>query len=164
MGTTRVEEVMVTKIVAVHADYKMERVAKIFEENDINAAPVVDKSGKCLGIISNHDLVEYESKKSVISKTVNDSKYAVKIFNTEEKFRAPGNRFDEAGFHMSTLLQTVSVDDPLTKVARRMCTQHIHHIIVLDDQERPIGFLSSLDLLGFAIGEPVCRSAICPSN
>ena len=164
LGTTRVEEVMVTKIVAVCADYKMERIARIFEEHDINAAPVVDDSGKCLGIITSHDLVEYESRKTAINKTIGESKYSVKIFNTEEMFRAPGNRYDEVGFHMSTSLETVSVDDPLTKVARRMCAQHIHHIIVIDELRRPIGFLSSLDLLGFLIGESVCRSATIPTK
>lgn len=162
IGTTRVEEVMVTKIVAVKTTDSMEDVARTFETNDINAAPVIGTFGKCVGIITSHDLVEYESKRASVLKELCNSKYAVKITQTEELFRPPGTRYNEAGFHMTTSLQTALPDDPLSRVARKMCSQHIHHVLVLDKDEKPIGFLSSLDLLGFVVGEPVCRSTNCP--
>jgi signal-transduction protein with cAMP-binding, CBS, and nucleotidyltransferase domain len=62
---------------------------------------------------------------------------------------------------MTKQIEPASVDDPLSHVARLMCSKHRHHVLVLDEDKKPIGMLSSLDLLGFVIGEPVCRTANC---
>lgn len=161
IGTARVADVMVTKIVTVKETDKMEQVASVFKENDINAAPVLGRQGKCVGIITSHDLVEYESERRGVFKEFSSGKHGAQIFSTSQQFRMPGTRYDEAGFHMSTSLQTASVDDPLSRVARNMCSKHIHHVVVLDENKRPVGFLSSLDILGFVVGEPVCRTATC---
>lgn len=164
LGTTRVKDVMVTTLVTVKQTDTMEHVARVLEENDINAAPVLGESGNCVGILTSHDLVEYESTRASYMKEFCNSDIAVRVFNTEQQFRMPGSRYNEAGFHMSTVLWTASADDPLSRVARDMCLKHIHHVLVLDDTNKPVGFLSSLDLLGFAVGEPVCRSAICVAD
>lgn len=163
IGTTRVEEVMVTKLVTIKESDLMESVASSFTENDINAAPVVNKSGKCVGIITSHDLVEYEAvRKAMHAELSHGSAYDVAHYGSGMGIDYPGLHFDEAGFHMTKTLQTAAIDDPLSRVARNMCARHIHHVLVLDDSEKPIGMLSSLDILGFVIGEPVCRSATCP--
>ena len=159
IGTTPVAELMVTNIVSVKAADKMEEVAKVFIKNDINAAPVLNAQEQCVGIITSHDVVEYESSRSIVLKELCSGKYAMQIFDAEEKFRTAGMRFDEAGFHMTTSLHTATPDDPLSRVAKQMCRQHVHHVIVLDEDERPIGLLSSLDLVGFVVNEPVSRSA-----
>lgn len=76
-------------------------------------------------------------------------------------FRLSGFLFDEVGFHMGKLHEQIKADDCLDIVARRMCRKHIHHVVVLDEQQRPVGLLSTLDLLGILIEEPVCRKAVC---
>jgi len=162
IGTTRVEDVMISDLVNVKDTDTMEQVAGIFSENDINAAPVINKSGTCVGIITSHDLVEYDSvRKAMQNEASHGSAYDLAHYGTGMEIRAPGMHFDEAGFHMTKTLQTATVDTPLSQVAKNMCAQHIHHVLVLDEAKKPIGMLSSLDILGFVIGEPVCRSASC---
>ncbi|OYV80609.1 MAG: hypothetical protein B7Z73_18960, partial [Planctomycetia bacterium 21-64-5] len=58
---------------------------------------------------------------------------------------------DLVASHMSALVQTVAIDQPLTAAARLMCQNHIHRLIALDDQGRPAGVLTSLDIVAALI-------------
>jgi CBS domain-containing protein len=42
---------------------------------------------------------------------------------------------------------TVSPDTSIRSLARMMIDAHIHRIIVVDDEQRPIGIISGTDLL-----------------
>ena len=165
IGTTRVEDIMVTNLISVEEIDSIEKVAKVFREHDINAAPVTNKLGKCVGIITSHDIVEYESvRKAMHAELSHGSAYDIAHYSSGMDIRMPGVYFDEASFHMTKTFRTASVDDPLSRVAKDMCARHIHHVLVLDESEKAIGMLSSLDILGFVTGEPVCRSASYPSS
>jgi len=162
IGTTRVEEVMITTILVVNETDKMEDVATLFKTKDINAAPVVDSKGSCIGIVTSHDLVEYESVRKAMQNELNHGmNYNMAHYGDGAEFRLPGQFFDEVGFHMTKALETASPQDPLSRVAKKMCSKHIHHVLVLDETKKLLGMLSSLDVLGFVIGEPVCRSENC---
>ena len=54
-------EAVSTSVITVTPTTKLDEVARSFEEHDINAAPVVDGLGKCVGVITSHDLVAYEA-------------------------------------------------------------------------------------------------------
>ena len=42
---------------------------------------------------------------------------------------------------------TVSPHTPIGKLARLMLDAHIHRVVVVDEQRRPIGIVSSTDIL-----------------
>src|SRR5579875_130138 len=42
---------------------------------------------------------------------------------------------------------TVAVDTPLTELAQRMVDAHVHRVIVVDQCHRPVGIVSSTDML-----------------
>jgi CBS domain-containing protein len=42
----------------------------------------------------------------------------------------------------------VSPDVSATLVARQMFEQRVHRVVVVDEEKRPIGIITSLDLLG----------------
>ena len=154
---------MVTDLISVKETDSMEHVAKVFKEDDINAAPVTNELGTCVGIITSHDLVEYESVRKAIQTEMNRGLvYDIAHYGSGMDIKLPGLHFDEASSHMTKTFQTASVDDSLALVARNMCARHIHHVLILDESERAIGLLSSLDILAFATGEPVYRSVTHP--
>ncbi|QEG20442.1 CBS domain-containing protein [Mariniblastus fucicola] len=155
----KVGDVMATEIIVINEADKLEKVSTVFDERDINAAPVVDSEGRCVGIITSHDLVEYESRKKTMEEVrSSDSNQDLGDCWEQSMFRLPGFLFDEVGFHMSKLHEQIGIDDCLDQVARNMCRKHIHHVVVLDVHQKPVGLMSSLDLLGVLIDEPVCRS------
>ena len=158
IGTTRVDEIMISDVVTVRVNDKIEDVAQVFYENDINAAPVVDQEGRCVGIITSHDVVEYETSRIEVNQEIQHGYYFnLAHYGETDPPRMSGVYYDEAGCHMSRTLITVSPDDPLSKVAQLMCGEHIHHMIVLDGNQQVVGLLSSLDILGQIMGVPVCR-------
>ncbi len=160
LGTTRVDEIMNSIDVAVQAKDQMEYAAKVFEKYDVNAAPVVDDDGVCVGIITSHDLVKYEAKRIDMQAELKSGYYFdVAHYGEGMSMRLPGHHFDEVAFHMTKKVETVEAHFPLSRVARMMCQMHFHHVLVLDAERHPIGILSSLDLLGHIIGEPVARHA-----
>jgi CBS domain-containing protein len=54
---------------------------------------------------------------------------------------------DVVGAHMTPAVQSVAVDAPLLAAARIMDAQHVHRLIVLDAKERPIGVVSTMDIV-----------------
>jgi CBS domain-containing protein len=49
--------------------------------------------------------------------------------------------------YMTSDIVTVGPETPLTKLARIMIDAHIHRVIVVDEGEKPIGIVSSTDIL-----------------
>jgi CBS-domain-containing membrane protein len=49
--------------------------------------------------------------------------------------------------YMTADVVTVMPQTPLCALARRMLDAHIHRVIVVDEQHRPVGVVSSTDLL-----------------
>jgi len=132
----------------VSAIQKVSEVARLFCENNISSAPVVDEVGRCIGIITNSDLVRYQSQvDGVYSRIDHGLSFDVTQSVVDGQFELVPHPFDEVQRQMSAAVQTVAPDCKLKDAAKIMKEQHIHHLVVIDSSERPIGILSSLDLL-----------------
>ena len=51
LGTAPAKRIMATTVITVSVTDKLDDVAKLFEVNDINAAPVLNSKGECVGIV-----------------------------------------------------------------------------------------------------------------
>jgi predicted transcriptional regulator len=148
--TLRVCDVMSRNVITVEASKTMSQAATILTQHFISGAPVVGQQGQCVGIVSATDFVR------CIAAT-NGNLFDVGQ-RDEKHGGATGNRHscaapaaDMVASHMSALVETVSVDQPLTEAARTMCQNHIHRLIALDSQGRPAGVLTSLDIVAALI-------------
>jgi CBS-domain-containing membrane protein len=54
---------------------------------------------------------------------------------------------DEVRHHMTADPVTIRPTMPVGELARKMLDAHIHRVIVVDDKDRPIGVVSSTDLI-----------------
>jgi CBS domain-containing protein len=63
---------------------------------------------------------------------------------------------------MSTPVDTIPADALITQAARRMCEDGHHHLVVVDDDGKPVGFLGSLDVLRGLTGEPMRHPSAFP--
>lgn len=54
---------------------------------------------------------------------------------------------EKVGFFMTPDAVTVDADTPLPELAQRMVDAHVHRVIVIDRRNRPVGIVSSTDLL-----------------
>lgn len=157
IGTTCVEEVMNSVAFKVGPKDKIAAVAKLFEKHDVNAAPVVNQSDVCIGIITSHDVVEYESSR------IEMEKHLQKGLGFEMAHYGDGRPpilrvpIDEVGVQMTSQVKSVEPHAPLSVAARMMCHEHIHHVVILDEDKHPVGILSALDVLSHVLGEPIAR-------
>jgi CBS-domain-containing membrane protein len=54
---------------------------------------------------------------------------------------------DAVGRYMTTDVVTAGPQTPLPELARMMVDAHIHRVTVVDEQGRPVGIVSSTDVL-----------------
>lgn len=143
----RVVDVMTRNVVQVSADETMDKAAELLNQHDISGAPVVDELGRCVGVISGSDFVLRER----VRQGAKISSGGVERVFVQD---APGRPYhiediagDRVSEHMSSEVQTVAASESLVDAARIMCSEHIHRVVVLDRDKRPVGLVSSLDVV-----------------
>jgi predicted transcriptional regulator len=57
--------------------------------------------------------------------------------------------------HMSPKVQTIREHRSIVDAGHIMCEEHIHRLIVVDRQSRPVGIVTSLDLVSALVNAPV---------
>jgi predicted transcriptional regulator len=138
-----VKDVMTNEVVSVTANSTMSEAADVLSESRVSGAPVVNEQGRCIGVLSGTDFVhssaeDLDSLSTTHELTIHDSSGRYQV---EEVFH------DLVRRHMSPAVQTIDTNCSLFDAARYMCNEHVHRLIVLDDNSVPVGILSSLDLV-----------------
>jgi CBS domain-containing protein len=100
-------------------------VAELLTGYDITGLPVVDPTGRLVGVITETDLV-----------------------------RLRGSTLPWAGWHglmvrdlMTKPAKTIAGSAGLDVAARRMTAEHVHRLVVVDNRQTPIGVISKSDLV-----------------
>jgi len=116
-------DLMKTDPIAVSPETPLLHVHRLFVEEEINGAPVVDEDGRVLGIISSLDLL-----RAVIDD--------------------PDDRLPDVTALDAAVREIVWVrpDTPIPEVARIMRDQRIHRVLVAEDGQL-LGILTTFDLL-----------------
>ena len=146
-------DIMTKDPITVSPQMTCEEVAETFIENKISGAPVVDKEGNLVGVISMIDvLMASEGFDSInlgyFEQGISD------VLDTE------GFQYDlvTVGFasdFMNTTVHSVLPNTPIEEVAKMMYDQHIHRIIIVDEKtNKPVGIVSTFDLLKLISKQP----------
>lgn len=140
-------DVMVPEPVCVEPATTIRELARVFEENEISGAPVVDGQGRLVGVVSKTDLIRRCSEGTLDVPPA----YLFEVLG-EQSGEDMGEIIPEplvcVGDFMTEDPVTVSRATPVGTVARRMFESRIHRVIVVDGDSMPVGIITSLDLLG----------------
>jgi len=117
-------DLMIRDVVVIPVETSMRTAANVLAKNQISGAPVVNAEGHCVGVLSIADFFRG---------TLNE--------NLEM------NPADQVGEHLTTDLVAVDPTTPIRQLTKMMLDADIHRVIVVDDQRRPIGIVSSTDVL-----------------
>jgi CBS domain-containing protein len=131
---------MARDVVQLTAEQTMSSAATLLSRHGVSAAPVVDKDGSCIGILSATDFVRRESAKH---QEVPDDRKEVR--GTSRR-AAEGAVAEVVGAYMSPAVQSIAAASPLLAAAKVMDCQHVHRLVVLSG-ERPIGVVSTMDIV-----------------
>lgn len=137
----KVAEIMKKDVVVIKKGTSYQEVAEILVKNKISGAPVVDKEGKIIGVISEKDLFRavypsyrefYESPESHLDFEKLE----------EEAKKAGGKKVEE---FMSPRLITANPDTPVLKIGALMVATGIHRVPVVE-KGKVVGMVSRRDI------------------
>lgn len=149
LRTLTVADLMSKAVTTVSANQTMGEAARTLAEREVSGAPVVDEAGKCVGLLSAHDFVRLERAREMEDGRLPAGATSHRLVKDrpEGPYRVEDLGGDRVTTYMSPAIQTIDARATLLEAARRMCAQHVHRLPVLDVQGRPLGMVTSLDLV-----------------
>ena len=151
-------DVMSRDLVTVSPEQSLVEVRHTLIESQISGAPVVSE-GRLVGIVSRSDLIRIEELVVALDAEVSDSEEW--LDDQADGFQHPApHRFE--GFQerlkqlrvkdaMRSQVVTCSPETPIRDLAGEMIRQHVHRIVVVE-KDRPVGIVSSLDIVELVAG------------
>jgi predicted transcriptional regulator len=115
-------DIMTTGVFTVEADASAEEAAWGFTRRHIGGAPVRDRDGRLVGVLTKGDLVNPEPKQWIKGEAT-------------------------VGDLMNPDVLAVYREDPALAAAVGMVERGIHRVVVLDDEQRAVGIVTSMDIV-----------------
>ena len=141
----RTKEVMSKDLVTIDAKDSVHDALRLMAENKVAALPVVDRTRRCIGILSSSDLVDVtrdmDAGLSELEKT------------DEPLWGAYLGRIGENVGHQSVLelmsntVVSICPEAPLFEAASRMLRERVHRMPVVDAEDHLLGIVSMTDSL-----------------
>jgi CBS domain-containing membrane protein len=138
----RAKDIMSREVVVVSANSTMSEAADVLSEHQISGAPVVDELGHCVGVLSGTDYVHRKA-----SHLEPDTGHILAMHTSAGGCQIEDVLHDLVRRHMTPAVQTIDQNTSLLQVSRCMCAEHLHRLIVIDDNSVPVGVVTSLDLV-----------------
>ena len=141
----KVKDVMHRRPITVEARTSLRELARLLIDNHISGAPVVDREGKLLGVVSQTDLVRRDRE-------MKPSAEIPSFYHNGEKeaytsgFQIEDPDFTRVADVMTPAVLSADEDAPVEEVARLMLGKHIHRVVVTKGG-RLSGIVTSMDML-----------------
>jgi len=153
MKTQTAADVMTPEVLMVPEDMTVSELADFLTEHEITGAPVVDRKGKPVGVVSVTDIAAAHSGTEAVMRRGPHHEY----------FRSGEAATEMRGFHvedderqvaeiMTPTIFSVPEETPVAQIARTMIAGRIHRLLVTR-KEKIVGIVTSLDLLSLLCDE-----------
>ncbi len=151
MGARQVAEYMSAKVVSLRPETSVREAERVLAEHGIGGAPVLDGSGRVVGVVSQRDLVRIEATPATAGET---GEFYTDMDEFRDLARVPVERhaMPIEGIMNRSVIE-ISPRSDVTEAARTMREHRVHRLLVTEDGVL-VGILSALDLLR-ALAEPV---------
>ncbi|MCG6900788.1 MAG: CBS domain-containing protein [Gammaproteobacteria bacterium] len=147
-----VGEVMQRDVLAVDADWPLDKLARFLVDNSISGAPVTDENGELVGVVSMTDLVRHNSiteKDTVASQTHDVYLYELERHIGNEELQVFHTQYEspvQVREIMTPMIFKVSEEDSIREVADIMLKGRIHRVFVTRDTLLT-GIVTALDMM-----------------
>jgi CBS domain-containing membrane protein len=131
-------DLMTSPVMTISQNTPLREAARLLRGSDVSGAPVVDDRGRCVSILSSTDFVTWAGK---------DGPTIRFIAPWGEMIDVEGEPDNEIRHYMTPDVVTVEPGTPVGELARKMVDAHIHRVVVVVDESRPCGIVSSTDVL-----------------
>ena len=147
-----VKDVMQREVLAVDADWPLDKLAGFLVDNSISGAPVTDEKGGLVGVVSLTDLVRHSSMTDKDTESANTHDvylYELERHLSHEELRVFHTQYEspiQVREIMTPMIFKVSEEDSVQDVAATMIKGRIHRVFVTRGS-RLTGIVTALDML-----------------
>ena len=148
-----VKDIMIKEVIAIQNDASVEELSSLLIENKISGVPVVDKSGKLVGIATEGDLIIRDSD-------LHFPRYfklldGIIYLESLNKFKKNLKKYlgTKVGDVMTTDIKTVKEDTPVSEAANLMIRYNINRLPVMDEDDNMVGIVTRADIVKSMIKE-----------
>ncbi len=138
-------------VVTVRREQPVEALIRTFMDEGVTVAVVVDDLHRAVGLVTrNHIVLDHhgwtELRDAALSMWPADSQWHGAVESESELFLHDFLRSRTAGDLMSRGVAYLRPDARISAAAKAMARTQLKHLPVLDEENRPIGMVSSLDI------------------
>jgi CBS domain-containing protein len=136
--SSRVRDVMTRNVVSVREYAEFKEILHVLRERQFSAFPVLDADDTVIGVVSEDDLLVKEARSDVQSGRP-------PFWSRTDRAKAVGTMAAEL---MTRPAITIEPDESVAEAARRMHAHHVKRLPVVTADNRLVGIVSRIDLLG----------------
>ena len=151
-------DLMNPRVLTVREDLTVRELANVLVENEISGAPVEDRSGKLVGVVSLTDIAAALAEDEELDGEGERGDFFLSEWEDDGMSREEIEELglDEAELTVADIMTpevfTVREDTPVSEIAEAMIQNHVHRILVTRE-DRVVGIISTSDLLGLLVEE-----------
>lgn len=135
-------DLMSRDVVMIPREMSVQGAARLLSRAQVSGAPVVDAAGVCVGVISSTDFVHYAETEPVAKKEGGTN--LCSAWQIMEEGNYPQSSVADL---MTSDPVTASPNATIGELAHMMLDAHIHRVVVVDQNEHPVGIVSATDVL-----------------
>jgi predicted transcriptional regulator len=140
----RAVDLMSRNVVVVPQEMSLRAAARLLSGAQISGAPVVDADGRCVGVLSSTDFMRWTERADMSQGHTEPPEDFCSEWQVVDYEDIPSDRVD---CFMTADPVMVNVATSIRELARLMIDAHIHRLIVVDEFCKPVGIVSSTDIL-----------------
>jgi CBS-domain-containing membrane protein len=139
-------DLMSADVVMVPRAMCLQTAAHLLSESHVSGAPVVNEAGQCIGVLSTTDFMHWvgHGERCAARPDCSPSRSFHSAWQVVDVDALP---MDAVGSYMTANPVMVPPNTPIDELARMMTDAHIHRLIVVDATSRPLGIVSSTDVV-----------------
>lgn len=137
-------DLMSNSLVMVHEEMSLQGAAHLLTQTNVTGAPVVNGEGHCVGVLSATDFVHWIDKNR---NTGGHMRHESSVSSSWQIIDPDSLPEDAVHNYMTRDVVFVQGSVQIGELARMMIDAHIHRVVVIDPQHKPIGIVSSTDVL-----------------
>jgi CBS domain-containing protein len=143
----KVKDLMTTNVVTVLPDTTLRELYTILQKERVTGVPVLDSSGKLVGVVSQRDLIVAETQSLANASAYSDIE---ELFSSRfiEDDRIMRRRFNWVEEIMTRRVITTQPDATIRDVCRLMCEKQVKRLPVVAG-DKFVGIISFTDVMKF---------------
>ncbi len=150
----QVRDIMETDVPTVEPDQPVEDAIRLLHDHDLPGVPVLNDGGRCVGIITENDLILSDEQGDL------HLPHYIQLFGAIIYLERPKHFEDRLRKALATSVRDMMTADPITvdadedvSVAARLIAKHRHNRLPVTEHGRFVGIVTRLDVLEALHGE-----------